>query len=309
MNLPKYSLDHPKVIYFFLAILLIGGISAFDKLEKKEDAPFVIKQVSLITTYPGATPAEVEELITEPIERTIQSMRNVYKIKSESQFGLSKIDVELVPSLPPSIIPQMWDELRRKTMDVQPSLPAEASTIKVADDFGDVFGIYYALVGSDGFEYNELREWANKIKTQIVTIDGVEKVALFGEQIEVINVFIPTSKLANLGLNLNMMLQTLQTQNTLINTGDKAAGDLQIKIIAEGTYKSLDDLKNQILVTNTGQQVRMGDIAEITKGYMDPPNNLMRVNGKRAIGIGVSTASGKDVALTGELVRQKLQEK
>ncbi len=308
MNLPKYSLDNPKVIYFFLAILLLGGISAFEKLEKKEDAPFVIKQVSLVTSYPGATPAEVEELITEPIERTVQSMRNVYKIKSESQFGLSKIDIELDPSLSPDIIPQMWDELRRKALDVQPSLPAEASTIKVADDFGDVFGIYYALVGSDGYEYKELRKWANLIKTQIVTLDGVQKVALFGEQQEVINVFISTPKLANLGINLNMLLQTLQTQNTLVNTGDKAAGELQIKIIAEGTYKSLDDIKNQILVTSTGQQIRMGDIAEITRGYMDPPSNLMRVNGKRAIGIGVSTAKGKDVALTGELVRGKLDE-
>ena len=308
MNLAKYSMDNPKVIYFFLVILLVGGVMAFDKLEKKEDSPFVIKQVSVITSYPGATPREVEELITEPIERTIQSMRRIRKIKSESYFGLSKIDVDLQPSIPPDEIPQMWDELRRKVLDVQPSLPKGASSIKVADDFGDVFGIYYGLVAEEGFDYRELRHWANFIKTEFVTVEGVQKVNLFGEQTEVVNVFFSTAKLSNLGMNLNQVIGTLQAQNQLINTGDKIAGDLALKISAEGTYKSLDDIRNQILVSAAGQQVHLGDISTIEPGFMDPPSQLMRVNGKRAIALGISTEKGRDVVLTGRLVRQKLDE-
>ena len=120
MNIAKYSLDNPKVIYFFLAIMLIGGVLSFESLGKKEDSPFVIKTAVLITKYPGASPQEVEELITEPIEREIQTMRRVHKIKSESYYGMSKINIELSPATPPDEMPQMWDELRRKTLNIQP---------------------------------------------------------------------------------------------------------------------------------------------------------------------------------------------
>lgn len=306
MNLAKYSLDNPKVIYFFLAIMLVGGILSFDLLGKKEDSPFVIKSAVLITQYPGATPQEVEELITEPIEREIQSMRRVYKLKSESYFGMSKITIELDPATPPDEMPQMWDELRRKTLNIQPSLPQGASQIKVSDDFGDVFGIYFGLSADDGFTYHDLREWGQKIKTSLVTIPGVQKVALYGEQIEVINLYISMSKLANSGINLNTVKQTLQSQNLLVNTGEKREGVLQLKILADGTYKNLDDIRNQLISTESGQQVRIGDIMNVEKGYMDPPSTLMRVNGRKAIGVGISTVPEMDVVKAGDQVRERL---
>ena len=180
MNLAQYSLDNTKIVYFFLAVLLIGGILSFGRLGKKEDAPFVIKSAVIMTRYPGAEPAEVERLVTEPISREIQSMSGVYKIKSESMYGLSKITFELQPSLSATSIPQKWDELRRKVLNIQPQLPAGSSVPTVSDDFGDVFGIYYGLVGDDGFSYEEMRNWAERIKTQVITADGVMKVALFG---------------------------------------------------------------------------------------------------------------------------------
>ena len=308
MNIAKYSLDNPKVIYFFLAIMLIGGIFSFESLGKKEDSPFVIKTAVLITKYPGASPQEVEELITEPIEREIQTMRRVHKIKSESYYGMSKINIELSPATPPDEMPQMWDELRRKTLNIQPQLPQGASTITVSDDFGDVFGIYFALTADEGFSYHDLREWGQKIKTDLVTIEGVQKVALFGEQVEVVNVYISMSKLANSGINLNTVMQTIKSQNSLINTGEKKAGNIQLKILAEGTYKNLNDIRNQLIPTETGQQVRLGDITVIEKGYLEPPGTLIRVNGKRAIGVGVSTAPDYDVVKAGEQVRIKLSQ-
>ena len=308
MNIAKYSLDNPKVIYFFLAIMLIGGIFSFESLGKKEDSPFVIKTAVLITKYSGASPQEVEELITEPIEREIQTMRRVHKIKSESYYGMSKINIELSPATPPDEMPQMWDELRRKTLNIQPQLPQGASTITVSDDFGDVFGIYFALTADEGFSYHDLREWGQKIKTDLVTIEGVQKVALFGEQVEVVNVYISMSKLANSGINLNTVMQTIKSQNSLINTGEKKAGNIQLKILAEGTYKNLNDIRNQLIPTETGQQVRLGDITVIEKGYLEPPGTLIRVNGKRAIGVGVSTAPDYDVVKAGEQVRMKLSQ-
>ncbi|EXZ43597.1 efflux RND transporter permease subunit [Bacteroides fragilis] len=307
MNLAKYSLDNTKVIYFFLAVLLIGGVFSFGKLGKKEDAPFVIKSAVIMTRYPGAEPAEVERLITEPISREIQSMSGVYKIKSESMYGISKITFELLPSLPASSIPQKWDELRRKVLNIQPQLPSGSSVPTVSDDFGDVFGIYYGLTADDGFSYEEMRNWAERIKTQVVTADGVMKVALFGTQTEVVNISISVNKLAGMGIDPKQLAGLLQSQNQIINTGEITAGEQQLRVVANGMYTTVDDIRNQIITTRAGQ-VKLGDIAVIEKGYMDPPGTIMRVNGKRAIGIGVSTDPQRDVVLTGEMVDKKLAE-
>jgi len=307
MNLAKYSLDNTKVIYFFLAVLLIGGVFSFGKLGKKEDAPFVIKSAVIMTRYPGAEPAEVERLITEPISREIQSMSGVYKIKSESMYGISKITFELLPSLPASSIPQKWDELRRKVLNIQPQLPSGSSVPTVSDDFGDVFGIYYGLTADDGFSYEEMRNWAERIKTQVVTADGVMKVALFGTQTEVVNISISVNKLAGMGIDPKQLAGLLQSQNQIINTGEITAGEQQLRVVANGMYTTVDDIRNQVITTRAGQ-VKLGDIAVIEKGYMDPPGTIMRVNGKRAIGIGVSTDPQRDVVLTGEMVDKKLAE-
>lgn len=308
MNIPKYSLENKKVIYFFLAIMLIGGVLAFFKLPKKEDSPFVIKQAVLMTQYPGADPLEVEKLVTEPIEREIQSMSDVFQIKSESYFGMSKITIELDPTIPPENMPVKWDELRRKVSNIQPKLPSGASSISVSDDFGDVFGIYYALTADDGFSFREMRDWAQKIKTELTPIDGVQKVFLYGEQTEVVNVSISVPKLANLGIDPNMIQQTLQTQNLLVNTGEITTGAYQLRVRTEGTYNSIDDIRNQLIVTKNGNKVRLGDIAEIERGYLNPPNNLMHVNGMRAIGIGVATGAKDDVVAVGNAVEERLGE-
>ena len=308
MNIPKYSLENQKIIYFFLAVMLIGGIYSFFKLPKKEDSPFVIKQAVLVTQYPGATPQEVEKLVTEPIEREIQAMSDVFQIKSESYFGMSKISIELQPTLSPDYMPVMWDELRRKVANIQPRLPSGASSISVSDDFGDVFGIYYALTADEGYTYDDLRNWAQKIKTELSPVPGVQKVYLFGEQTQVVNVKISIPKLANLGIDPNAIQQVMQTQNLLVNTGDINTGNYQLRLRAEGTYKDIQDIRDQLIVTKSGGEVRLGDIATVERGYMDPPSNLMRVDGKRAIGIGVATGSKDDVVAVGNAVADHLAE-
>lgn len=308
MNIPKYSLENQKIIYFFLAVMLIGGIYSFFKLPKKEDSPFVIKQAVLVTQYPGATPQEVEKLVTEPIEREIQAMSDVFQIKSESYFGMSKISIELQPTLSPDYMPVKWDELRRKVANIQPRLPSGASSISVSDDFGDVFGIYYALTADEGYTYDDLRNWAQKIETELSPVPGVQKVYLFGEQTQVVNVKISIPKLANLGIDPNAIQQVMQTQNLLVNTGDINTGNYQLRLRAEGTYKDIQDIRDQLIVTKSGGEVRLGDIATVERGYMDPPSNLMRVDGKRAIGIGVATGSKDDVVAVGNAVADHLAE-
>ena len=306
MNLPEYSLRSAKVIWFFLAVLLAGGALGFATLGKKEDAVFVIKSASLVCSYPGATPQQVEELVTEPIEREVQSMRRVHKITSESYYGLSKIQVELDPATPAAEIPQLWDELRRKVLNVQPRLPAGASAVTVADDFGDVYGIYYGLSVDGGFTWSELRDWAQRLKTALVTVDGVQKVALYGEQTPVVNVYVSLAALANFSIRPESIVRTIGQQNTIVNSGEKQAGALQIQILEAGTYKGLDDISNQMLTAASGKQYRLGDIARVERGYADPPQTLMRVDGRRAVGIGISTEAQVDVVKTGEKITRVL---
>lgn len=269
---------------------------------KKEDSVFVIKSASLVCSYPGATPLEVEQLVTEPIEREVQSMRLVHKITSESYYGLSKILVELDPATRASEIPQLWDELRRKVLNIQPRLPAGASPVTVADDFGDVYGIYYGLSVDGGFTWAELRDWAQRIKTALVTVDGVQKVSLFGEQTPVVNVYVNLAALANFAIRPETIVATIGQQNTIVNSGEKQAGALQIQILEAGTYKGLDDISNQMLTAASGKQYRLGDIARVERGYADPPQTLMRVDGRRAVGIGISTEAQVDVVKTGEKI-------
>ena len=302
MSLPEYSLKNRKVVWFFLFILLAGGALGFVTLGKKEDSVFVIKSASLVCSYPGATPLEVEQLVTEPIEREVQSMRLVHKITSESYYGLSKILVELDPATRASEIPQLWDELRRKVLNIQPRLPAGASPVTVADDFGDVYGIYYGLSVDGGFTWAELRDWAQRIKTARVTVDGVQKVSLFGEQTPVVNVYVNLAALANFAIRPETIVATIGQQNTIVNSGEKQAGALQIQILEAGTYKGLDDISNQMLTAASGKQYRLGDIARVERGYADPPQTLMRVDGRRAVGIGISTEAQVDVVKTGEKI-------
>ena len=302
MSLPEYSLKNRKVVWFFLFILLAGGALGFVTLGKKEDSVFVIKSASLVCSYPGATPLEVEQLVTEPIEREVQSMRLVHKITSESYYGLSKILVELDPATRASEIPQLWDELRRKVLNIQPRRPAGASPVTVADDFGDVYGIYYGLSVDGGFTWAELRDWAQRIKTALVTVDGVQKVSLFGEQTPVVNVYVNLAALANFAIRPETIVATIGQQNTIVNSGEKQAGALQIQILEAGTYKGLDDISNQMLTAASGKQYRLGDIARVERGYADPPQTLMRVDGRRAVGIGISTEAQVDVVKTGEKI-------
>lgn len=307
MNLPEYSLRHSRVVLFVLAVMLAGGVAAFLSLGKKEDAPFVIRTAVIVTSYRGATPDQVEELISEPIEREIQALRNVRKVTSRSSYGQSRIMLELEPTTAARDIPQLWDELRRMLTDIRPSLPAGASTVEVIDDFGDVSGIYYGLSADAGYDYDELRNWAELIKREIITLDGVQKVSLFGIQSPVINLYVSLSRLSNFAVKPTGLIAFLAAQNTLVGTGVMRAGEMEIIIMEDGTYRSLDDIANQIVTSSDGRQVRVGDIARVERGYREPPQALMRVNGRRAVGIGISTAVNRDVVRTGESIERRME--
>lgn len=306
MSIPEYALRNRSVVWFILALFIVGGVWAFLQMGKKEDSTFVLKSAVVTCQYDGATPYEVERLISEPLAREMQSMRNIKKVTSESYYGLSKVVVELESSTRAKEIPQLWDELRRKVMNMQPQLPAGAGPIVVNDDFGDVYGMYYGLAADEGFAWQDLRDWAQEIKRRVVTVAGVEKVVLFGEQKPVINLYITRSTLANFSITPDMIVSMMSQQNAVVNSGQIAAGELSVRVLETGAYATIDDIANQLLTAPDGRQFRLGDIARIEWDYLSPPSTLMYVDGQPAIGIGVSTSSQADVVAVGQQVREVL---
>lgn len=307
MSITDYSMRHRSVVWFILALCLAGGVWAFVKMGKKEDSTFVLKSAVVTCEYPGATPLEVEQLITEPIGRELQSMRRVKKLTSESYYGLSRIMVELESGTPAKDIPQLWDELRRKVLNISSQLPTGAGTVVVNDDFGDVYGLYYGLVADDGFSWSEIHEWAQRIKRQLVPIEGVQKVALMGEQMPVINIYITRSTLANFAITPDMIEAIISQQNSVVQTGEIVAGEERVIVLETGVYNTIEDIANQLLIAPNGQQFRLGDVARIEQGYATPPQTIMSVNGERAVGIGVSSSAEADVVQLGATVSEQLQ--
>jgi len=308
MNIAGYALKNKQVIFFFLIITIIGGIFAFEHLGKREDSPFVIKQIIFMTYYPGATAEQVREQVTEIIEREIQTHPLVDFIKSESRPGFSYIKVDMYQWVPKERFGQVWDEMRRKVMDVQSKLPKEASTIIVNDDFGAVYGIYYGLTADPGFSYSELEDYAQFIKQQLATAEDVAKVKLFGIQDRVLNVYISDQKLANSGITPKDIQTALASQNQLINTGQIESGSFDVRIDAVGTFKSIEEVKNLVITGKQGNRIRLGDLASVKKAYKDPPGQMMRLNALPAIGIGFSTREGGNSVVAGRSIREKLEQ-
>lgn len=200
----------------------------------------------------------------------------------------------------------MWDELRRKVLNIQPQMPQDASPISVSDDFGDVFGIYYGLSAGEGFTYEEMRRLGAadqngaRDRQGRAESDPFRRAERGGERL--CEPFDAEQSFYNsVGSD-----QTLQAQNTLVSSGEKLAGEMQIKLIETGTYKNLDDIRDQILTSSQGRQIRLGDIARVEQGYAEPPSTLMLLNGRPAIGIGISTDASKDVVKTGKLIEERL---
>ena len=307
MMLSRYSLRHRAVVLFVLALCVVGGIWAFVQMGKKEDSTFVLKTAVVTCNYAGATPFEVEQLISEPVARELQAMRRVKKITSESYYGLSRIMVELESGVRAREIPQLWDELRRKVTNIGSQLPEGAGPLRVNDDFSDVYGLYYGLVADDGFSWSEIREWAQRIKTEVVTIDGVQKVALQGEQQPVVNVYITKSTLANFAITPEMIVATIAQQNDIVDTGEVAAGQIRVRILEPGAYTTIEDISNQLLITPSGRQFRLGDVARIEQSYAEPAQMILGVDGRRAVGVGVSSDEQADVVRLGAEVREVME--
>lgn len=298
-----------KVISWMLSLIfLIGGVSAFFGLGRLEDPAFTIKDAMVVTNYPGATPQQVEEEVTYPLEKAIQQLTYVDEVNSISSRGLSQITVTMKNNYGPDDLPQIWDELRRKVNDLQGQLPPGVNTPKVIDDFGDVYGILLAVTG-EGYSYKELLDYIDYLRRELELVDGVSKVSVSGAQQEQVFIEISMKRISSLGLSPNTVFNLLSTQNVVSDAGAIRIGDEYIRIHPTGEFKDVSQLGDLILTEGGAQGlIYLKDVAEVKRGYVEVPSNIIGYNGKLALNVGVSFAQGVNVVAIGEMFDRRLAE-
>lgn len=305
MKLVKYFLQKRSVTILLLILVLAGGLFSYVKMGKLEDAPFTIKQALVLTSYPGASPSEVQSQVTDVLEESIQSLGELYYLKTENRAGLSKITVYVKKETRADEMQQLWDKLRRKVNDVQSKLPAGAGPSVVNDDFGDVLGVFYGLTG-EGYSYRELEDQAKAIKNELLKVKDVAKVEIYGVQPPTIDVVLNPSVMAQSGITTADISRAFDAQNRVVDTGAIDAGMNRIRIESTGNFYSLDDIRDLTIVSRTGEHFRLADIAGIKENYLSPPSNKMRIDGLPAVGIAISTVPTGNVVDMAKAVEDRI---
>ena len=307
MKLVKYFLSKKPVTILLLVLVLAGGLLAYVKMGKLEDAPFTIKQALVLTPYPGASPSEVQSQVTDVLEESIQALGELYYLKTENRAGLSKITVYVKKETRADEMQQLWDKLRRKVSDVQSKLPEGAGPSVVNDDFGDVLGVFYGLTGS-GHSYRELEDEAKLIKNEILKVKDVAKVEIYGTQTPTIDISVSPSVMARSGITMADIARAFEAQNKVVDAGGIDVGSNRLRIESTGNFYSLDDIRNLTIVSRTGEHFRLADITRIEESYQTPAGNLMRINGQPAVGIAISTVPTGNVVDMAAAVKESLQQ-
>lgn len=307
-DIAKYFIQKKSSSWLFAILLVLGGVISYLELGQLEDPEFAIKQAIVVTMYPGASPEQVEEEVTYPLENEIQKLPYVDFIKSVTTKGRSQITLTVKPIYRSADLPQIWDELRRKINDFQPNLPSGTLPPIINDDFGDVFGVLLAVTG-DGFEYDEINDYVDFIRRELVLVDGVGKVTVEGKQQEQVIIEISHNKMISLGLSTDYIYQILAQQNVVSNAGSVRIGNEDIRFHPTGEFQSVQEMGN-LIVSPPGQQqrIKLSDIAKIYRDFSEQPTHIVNHNGKQAIYVGVSFASGSNVVEVGQVLTNKLTE-
>ncbi|MDO9180740.1 MAG: efflux RND transporter permease subunit [Agitococcus sp.] len=308
-NLSRIAIENPAITVYLLIVLLLAGVASYFQLGQDEDPPFTFRVMVVRAFWPGATALQMSEQVTDKLEETLQEVPYMDKIRSYSKAGETTIFIEVKDSAPPADIANIWYTIRKKTGDMKTRLPAGVQGPFYNDEFGDVFGVIYAL-SADGFSYAELKEHADEVRQELLRVPNVAKVEQYGVQKEQIFVEVSQKKLARMGIDMRQVINALNQQNAVEYAGVLRTPNDDIQIRITGQFDSIDDLKKLPLRFNN-RNFNLGDIAHIERGYQDPPAPKVRHNGKEVIALGISMARGGDIIALGKdlaLASQKLRE-
>lgn len=306
-TLAKFFLKNRALSWLLLALILLGGVVAYVGMGKLEDAPFTIKQAVVTTTYPGASPFEVQQQVTDVLEEAIQSLGELYYLKTENRAGLSKITVYVKKEIRADAMQQLWDKLRRKVGDAQGKLPAGAGTSVVNDDFGDVLGVFYGL-SSAVHTYRELEEQAERLKNELLAVPDVARVELYGVQNRTIEVEADPSLLAASGLTMADIAAAFDRQNRIVDAGAVETAHNRLRIDAAGSFTTLEELENLTVTSRDGSYFRLGELAAVSESYVRPARSRMEMDGLPTIGIAISTVADGNVVDMAERVAARLSQ-
>ena len=323
MSLVSLAIEKKTVSYFATFLLIAAGILSYFQLGQLEDPEFTVKTASITTSYPGASPEEVELEVTDLLETKLQEMEEIKNIYSISRAGQSIIKVDIKDIYWSDRLPQVWDVLRKKISDIEPSLPPGAGTPLIGDDFGYVFGFLLAMTG-EGFSYQELERYAKDLRKELTLVEGVARVDFWGIQDKRIYVDVSQAQLSTLGLTAETLENTLRLQNAVVDAGRVDLQTERFRIAPTGAFQSPEDIANLTIrptlldtIQNTApggklkpssELIQIRDFATISRGYIEPPGRLMRFNGDPSIGISLAPLPGVNVVQVGKAIDKRLQE-
>ena len=304
-NLTDWALNHKQFIYFFVALVFIAGTFSYKNLGRMEDPDFTIKQMVVAIPWPGATARQMEEQVTDKVEKKLQDLPGLDYLKSYSMSGLSVTYVNLKDQVLKKDIRARWVEARNMVNDIKGTFPQGVMEPMFNDRFDEVFGVIYALTG-DGYSYEDMREKAEKIRRVLLEVPSVRKVKLLGVQTEKIYIEIENSKMAQLGIDPAMIVFTLQTQNAMAPSGMLETASDNVYLRVTGMFENLEDIRNTPIQAN-GRIFRLGDIAKVTRGYSDPAEPKFYYNGMQAIGLALAMEPGGNILTLGENLEKYIE--
>jgi multidrug efflux pump subunit AcrB len=299
----KWAFDNNRLVSFLVAVLLLGGAYSYYIMPKLEDPEIKVRQALVVGVYPGASAHQVELEMVDPLEKSIRQMKDIHHVESYCFADMAILTVELESTVKGAALEQTWDILRRK---VNSADVPNGVRLAVKDDFGDVFGMFYALTG-DGLSDRDLSDYAELLKRELSTIDGVSRIDIYGKRTECINVSIHQDRLAALGVTPMEVLSTLNGQNSTAYSGYLRAGDLRVRVTVNDKYRTAEDIANLLIAGHEGDQIRLRDIAQVEMDYADPVRNSMSYDGQRALGISISATSGTDITKIGKEVETLME--
>jgi multidrug efflux pump len=305
-NLSEWALQHRGIVLYFMVTILLLGAWSYTRLGQSEDPPFTFKLMLVRTEWPGATAREVEQKVTEKIERKLQELDGLETVRSFSRPGESMIFVIIDGAVPAARVPELFYQVRKKVSDIHNQLPEGTRGPFFNDEFGDTFGNIYALYGED-FTPAQLKEYADEIRRRLLRVADVGKIDLIGEQEEKIWIEASTIKLATLAIDVQMLINALKNQNAIAAAGYFETPSDRIYLRVDGGFKSVEDIR-ELNVRINGRTIRIGDVAKVRRGYTEPSSPRLRYMGHDAIGLGVSMRSGGDIIALGHLLDSEVNQ-